>query len=186
VEWEEILEIAFVSAGYWTGQGRERGDDERAQHTRRTARGAPQFPRRASTGPESKLQRLAESLRIEAPVVVRGELRVEEGAAPMLAVSSIEALEDIVIAMPRSVQIHIQLERASESTLIDLQRLIADSPGRGQLMMHLEHSGAYCVVMEPMEMTIGADRAFLDRAESLLGRGMVRIVDQDAPNSFRD
>jgi hypothetical protein len=32
-------------------------------------------------------------------------------------------------------------------------------------------------VLEPMNISIAADRAFLDRAETLLGRGMVQVMD---------
>jgi len=33
------------------------------------------------------------------------------------------------------------------------------------------------VVMEPEGLTVGADRAFIDKAELLLGRGMVQALD---------
>ena len=44
-------------------------------------------------------------------------------------------------------------------------------------MLNLEQAGEYCVVLEPVGQAIAADRAFIDRAEMLLGRGMVQALD---------
>jgi len=122
-------------------------------------------------------ERLKESLKIEVPVLVRGQLRAEEDAAPKLAVSSIQALEDVKVRLPQNVRIRVPLERASEATLVELRQMIAASPGPGKLMLNLEQKGEFCVMMEPVGVTVGADRAFVDRAEELLGRGMVQALD---------
>jgi DNA polymerase-3 subunit alpha len=44
-------------------------------------------------------------------------------------------------------------------------------------MLNMEQSGEFCVMLEPMGVTVGADRAFMDQAELLLGRGMVQALD---------
>ncbi len=122
-------------------------------------------------------ERQAESLRIEAPVLIRGQLRAEEDAAPKLAVSSIQALEDVKVRLPLNIRIRIQLDRMSETTLEELRDLVASTPGPGRLMLNVEEKGQYCVVMEPEGLRVAADRAFIDKAELLLGRGMVQAVD---------
>jgi DNA polymerase-3 subunit alpha len=122
-------------------------------------------------------EKLKETLKIEVPVVVRGTLRAEEDAAPKLAVSSIQALEDVKVRLPKNVRIRVLLERASDATLVELRQMIAASPGPGQLMLNLEQSGEFCVMLEPMGVTVAADRAFMDQAELLLGRGMVQAMD---------
>ncbi|MGA7312401.1 MAG: OB-fold nucleic acid binding domain-containing protein, partial [Silvibacterium sp.] len=122
-------------------------------------------------------ERLAANLRIEVPVLVRGQLRAEEDAAPKLAVSSVQALEDVKVRLPQNVRIRIPLERASESTLFELQKIIAAAPGSAKFMLNLEQPGEYCVVLEPAGQAIAADRAFIERAELLLGRGMVQALD---------
>jgi DNA polymerase III subunit alpha len=122
-------------------------------------------------------ERLKETLKIEVPVLIRGQLRAEEEAAPKLAVSSIQALEDVRVRLPQNVRIRVPLERASDATLIELRQMIAASPGPGKLMLNLEQKGEFCVMMEPMGVTVAADRAFVDRAEELLGRGMVQALD---------
>jgi len=45
------------------------------------------------------------------------------------------------------------------------------------LMLNIEKSGEFCVMMEPVGVTVAADRAFVDRADALLGRGMVQALD---------
>jgi DNA polymerase III subunit alpha len=122
-------------------------------------------------------ERLADSLKIEVPVLVRGQLRAEEEAAPKLAVSSIQALEDVKVRLPAHVRIRIPLDRVSETTLVELRDLVVGTPGPGRLMLNVEQSGEYCVVMEPDGITVAADRAFVDKAEELLGRGMVQALD---------
>ena len=122
-------------------------------------------------------ERLAENLKIEVPVLVRGQLRAEEDAAPKLAVSSIQALEDVKVCLPQNVHIRVPLERASEATLAELKQMIASSPGPGKFMLNLEQAGEYCVVLEPAGQAIAADKAFIEKAEVLLGRGMVQALD---------
>ena len=122
-------------------------------------------------------ERLAENLKIEVPVLVRGQLRAEEEAAPKLAVSSIQALEDVKVRLPQNVRIRVPLERVSESALIELREIIAGAPGPAKLMLNLEQKNEFCVVLEPAEMKIAADRGFIERAEVLLGRGMVQALD---------
>src|SRR5271156_1588670 len=122
-------------------------------------------------------ERLAASLRIEVPVLVRGQLRAEEDAAPKLAVSSVQALEDIKVRLPQNVRIRVPLERASEATLFELKSIITAAPGPAKFMLNLEQAGEFCVVLEPAGQAIAADRAFIERAELLLGRGMVQALD---------
>ncbi len=104
-------------------------------------------------------------------------MRAEEDAAPKLCVSSIVALEDVKVRLPQNVRIRVPLERVTGAGLTELKELIAGAPGPAKLMLNLEQAGEFCVVLEPAEMKIAADRAFIDRAEELLGRGMVQALD---------
>jgi DNA polymerase III subunit alpha len=122
-------------------------------------------------------ERLAQSLRIEVPVLVRGQLRAEEEAAPKVCVSSIQALEDVKVRLPNNIRIRIPLDRVSENTLVELRDLVMSAPGPARIMLYVEQRGQYCAVMEPEGLTIAADRAFIDKAELLLGRGMVQAVE---------
>jgi DNA polymerase III subunit alpha len=121
--------------------------------------------------------RLAESLKIDVPVLVRGQLRAEEDAAPKLAVSSIQALEDVKVRLPQNVRIKVTLDRATDQTLLSLQAMIQEAPGPGKLMINLEQRGEYIVMLEPEGVTVGADRIFIERVEELLGRHAVQAID---------
>src|ERR1700759_106489 len=80
-------------------------------------------------------ERVAESLKIDVPVLVRGQLRAEEDAAPKLAVSSIQALEDVKVKLPQNVRIRVTLDRATDQTLLSLHAMIQEAPGPGKLMI---------------------------------------------------
>jgi len=122
-------------------------------------------------------ERLSQNLKIEVPVLVRGQLRAEEDAAPKLAVSSIQALEDVKVRLPNNVRIRVPLNHASESTLTELRDLLVSCPGPAKLMLNLEQQGEFCVMLEPADLMVAADRAFIDKTELLLGRGMVQALD---------
>ncbi len=120
---------------------------------------------------------LAESLKIEVPVVVRGALRAEEDAANKICVSSITPIEDLKVRLPKNLRIKVQLDVASDAMLWELHGMLDASPGPGRVMLNLEQRGEYCVVLEPTGFAVTADRAFIDRAELLLGRGAVQVMD---------
>jgi DNA polymerase III subunit alpha len=122
--------------------------------------------------------RLAELLKIDVPVLVKGQLRAEEDAAPKLCLSSIQALEDVKVKLPQSVRIKVTLDRATDQTLISLHEMIQGAPGPGRLMINLEQQGEFIVMLEPEGITVGADRAFIERAEQLLGRGAVQAIEE--------
>src|SRR6202035_5560574 len=55
----------------------------------------------------SAYEKLAEKLKIDVPVLVRGVLRGDEDAAPKLAISGITALEDVKIKLPDALRIRV-------------------------------------------------------------------------------
>ncbi|RRA49504.1 DNA polymerase III subunit alpha [Acidipila sp. EB88] len=120
---------------------------------------------------------LAESLKIEVPVVVRGSLRAEEDAANKLCLSSIQPIEELKVRLPKNLRIKVQLEMASDGLLRALHTMMDAAPGPGRVLLSLEQRGEYCVVLEPAGFQVTADRAFIDRAETLLGRGAVQVMD---------
>lgn len=121
--------------------------------------------------------KLAETLKIEVPVLVKGQLRAEEDAANKLCISSIQPLEDVRVRLPQSVRIKVTLDRANDQTLISLRGMIDAAPGPGKVMINLEQKGEFAVMLEPEGMSVAADRVFIERAEQLLGRGAVQAID---------
>ena len=124
----------------------------------------------------SSYQKLAEKLKIEVPVLVRGSLRGEEESAPKLSLSSIQALEDVPIKFPEALRIKVPLHSSDAALLDKLQAVFAAAPGKGKLLLDLEEPGEFCAVLEPQSVGVSADRLFIDRVEELVGRGAVRVI----------
>ncbi len=122
-------------------------------------------------------EKLAESLKIDVPVIVRGVIRGEEDAAPKLAVSHIQALEDVKLKLPESLRIKVPLHNPDAALLEKLHAIFVGAPGKGKLLLDLEEPGEFCAVLEPHDVLVAADRLFIDRIEELVGRGGVRVVD---------
>ena len=122
-------------------------------------------------------EKLAERLKIDVPVLVRGVLRGEEDAAPKLAVSSIQAIEDIKLKLPGSLRIKVPLHHPDAALLSKLQAILTGAPGTGRVLLDLEEPGEFCAVLEPQNVMVAADRLFIDQVEDLVGRGAVRVID---------
>ena len=122
-------------------------------------------------------KRMAENLRIDVPVLVRGVLRGEEDSAPKLAISNITALEDVKLKLPSSMRIRIALDRVGEPALVQLHAMMVATPGSGKILLDFEQRDDYLVVLEPEGLGVAADKAFIERVEELVGAGTVRIID---------
>jgi DNA polymerase-3 subunit alpha len=122
-------------------------------------------------------EKLAEKLKIDVPVVVRGVLRGEEDSAPKLAVSSIQALEDVKLKLPEALRIKVPLHNPDAALLEKLHAILLGAPGKGKLLLDLEEPGEFCAVLEPAGVLVAADRLFIDQVEELVGRGGVRVID---------
>ncbi|HSU18442.1 MAG TPA: DNA polymerase III subunit alpha, partial [Acidobacteriaceae bacterium] len=121
-------------------------------------------------------EKLAEKLKIDVPVLVRGSLRGEEDSAPKLSLSSIQALEDVKVKLPDALRIHVPLHNPDEALLSKLETIFRDAPGNGKLLLNLEEPGAFCAVLEPQGFAVAADVQFIERVESLIGRGAVQVI----------
>jgi DNA polymerase-3 subunit alpha len=122
-------------------------------------------------------QKLAEKLKIEVPVLVRGALRGEEDSAPKLSVSNIQALEDVQLKLPTSLRIKVPLHHPDAALLEKLLAVFEGAPGKGRLLLDMEEPGQFLAVLEPHNVSVNADRLFIDRVEELVGRGAVRVID---------
>ena len=121
-------------------------------------------------------EKLSAQLKIEAPVLVRGVLMGDEDAAPKIAVSSIQALEEVQVRLPSAVRIRINLDRATEEIFAGLKSAADLAPGPGKIMLHLEKKGEYAVILEPEAMSVSADRGWVERVEQLVGKGTVQAL----------
>src|SRR5579872_4015488 len=122
-------------------------------------------------------RKLGDKVKLEVPVLIRGGLRIEEGANPKLTVNDIIPLEDAKVPLPRALRIRIPVESATESTVDELQSLCARSKGEAKVLFDVEQTGDFMVVMEAEGYNVQPDRNFMARVEELCGRGAVRVID---------
>jgi DNA polymerase-3 subunit alpha len=121
-------------------------------------------------------KRLQDKVKIEVPVLVRGGVRIEEGANPKVTVSEITPLEQARAPLPTALRIRIPLESVSEATIDDLHNLFQASQGEARVLFDAERQGDFMVVLEPGGYNVLPDRNFLARVEQLCGRGSVRVI----------
>src|SRR3954471_15888970 len=121
-------------------------------------------------------RKLQDKVKIEVPVLVRGGVRIEEGANPKLTVTDIFSLEDVKVPLPRSLRIRIPLEKASESVVDELHLLFSQRKGEARVLFDVERTSDFMVVMEAEGYNVLPDRMFVSRVEELCGRGSVRVI----------
>jgi DNA polymerase-3 subunit alpha len=122
-----------------------------------------------------KLQEKLKSL-VDVPALVRGGVRIEEGANPKLTANDISSLEDVKAPLPKSLRIRIPLEKASEATVDELHLLFSQRKGEAKVLFDVEREGDFMVVMEAEGYNVLPDRNFIGRVEELCGRGAVRVI----------
>jgi DNA polymerase-3 subunit alpha len=122
-------------------------------------------------------RKLQDKVKLEVPVLVRGGVRIEEGANPKLTVNEISSLEDAKVPLPNSLRIRIPLESSGESTVDALHSLCAQRKGQAKVLFDVERQGDFMVVMEAEGYNVEPDRNFIARVEELCGRGAVRVID---------
>ncbi len=122
-------------------------------------------------------RKLQDKVKMEVPVLVRGGVRIEEGANPKLTVNDITPLEQAKVPLPRSLRIRIPVDQASENTVDELYLLFSQRKGEAKVLFDVEREGDFMVVMEAEGYNVLPDRTFIGRVEELCGRGAVRIID---------
>jgi DNA polymerase-3 subunit alpha len=121
-------------------------------------------------------EKLAEKLKIDVPVLVRGSLRGEEDAAPKLAISQITALEDVKIKLPEALRIRVPLHSPDAALLDELEAIFRSAPGSGKVMLRLEEPEVFAADIEPQGFSVAADVQFIERVEALVGQGAVQVI----------
>jgi DNA polymerase-3 subunit alpha len=111
------------------------------------------------------------------PVLVRGGVRIEEGANPKLTVNEVSSLEEAKVPLPRSLRIRIPLENASAETVDQLHLLFSQRKGEARVLFDVERTGDFMVVMEAGDYNVLPDRTFMARVQELCGRDAIRIID---------
>ncbi len=121
-------------------------------------------------------RKLAEKVKLEVPVLIRGGVRIEEGANPKLTANEIIPLDEAPVTLPKALRIRIPLGSATESTVDALHALCSERRGEAKVLFDVEREGDFMAVMEAEGYNVMPDRSFLSRVEELCGRGSVRKI----------
>ena len=100
----------------------------------------------------------------------------DEDSAPKIAISGIQALDNVKVKLPSGIRIRINLERATEEMFAALKFAADAAPGPGKVMIQLEKKGEYAVILEPDQMSVAADKGWIERVEEVVGKGTVQAV----------
>ncbi len=121
-------------------------------------------------------RKLTEKVKLEVPVLIRGGVRIEEGANAKLTVNDITPLDEAKVPLPKALRIRVPLESATEDTVSALHALFNERKGEAKVLFDVERQGDFMVVMEAEGYNVMPDRNFIGRVEELCGRGSVRVI----------
>jgi DNA polymerase-3 subunit alpha len=121
-------------------------------------------------------RKLAERVKLEVPVLIRGGVRIEEGANPKVTANEIIPLDEARVPLPRALRIRIPLDAATGGTVDALHALCNERKGEAKVLFDMEREGDFMVVLEAEGYNVMPDRRFLGRVEELCGRGSVRVI----------
>jgi DNA polymerase III subunit alpha len=121
-------------------------------------------------------RKLSEKVKLEIPVLIKGGVRIEEGANPKVTANDIIPLDEARVPLPKALRIRIPLGDATDGTVDALHTLFNDRKGEAKVLFDLERDGDFMVVMEAEGYNVMPDRNFLGRVEELCGRGSVRVI----------
>jgi DNA polymerase-3 subunit alpha len=121
-------------------------------------------------------RKLAEKVKLEVPVLIRGGVRIEEGANPKFTANEIIPLDEARVPLPKALRIRIPLGSADDGTVDALHALFNERKGEAKVLFDVEREGDFMVVMEAEGYNVMPDRSFLSRVEELCGRDSVRVI----------
>jgi DNA polymerase-3 subunit alpha len=119
-------------------------------------------------------EKLSEQLKIEAPVMVRGVLMGDEDQPPKISINMCMALDNVKVKLPSGVRIRLNMDVASEALFEQIKAIADAAPGPGKIMLHMEKKDQWAVILEPEEMSVSADKGWIERMEALVGKGKVQ------------
>ena len=115
-------------------------------------------------------------MKLEVPVLIRGGVRIEEGANPKITANDIVPLDEARVPLPKALRIRILWAARMTSTVDALLALCIERKGEAKVLFDVEREGDFMVVMEAEGYNVMPDRSFRGRVEELCGRGSVRVI----------
>jgi len=121
-------------------------------------------------------QRFEKFLKLDAPLLIKGVLDVEDSGVRKIRISEIQSIEGLRERMSKSVIVHVNLERVSHDTAEKLQHVFDGHPGEASVIFELEHPKAYLVTLRPNQFVrVRPSAQLVQEVESLCGAGAVKF-----------
>ena len=121
-------------------------------------------------------QRFEKFLKLDAPLLIKGVLDVEDSGVRKIRVSEIQSVEGLRERMAKSVIVHVNLEKFTKGMLERLQRVLDGHPGEASVIFELEHPKAYLVTLRPNQFVrVKPCAQLVQEVESLCGAGAVKF-----------
>src|SRR5581483_7013290 len=86
-------------------------------------------------------KKLGEKVKLQVPVLIKGGVRIEEGANPKLTVNDIMPLEEDKAPLPRSLRIRLLSDSATDLTVDALHDLFVQRKGEAKVLFDVEREG---------------------------------------------
>ena len=124
----------------------------------------------------NQFDELAPQLVEDRAVLVRGSIRVEEGAPPKVSVQEIVPLDNARVSMPAQIALTVRLdgEAAGEETAAKLRELFASKPGETDVLLRLVRKNDF-VLLYDVAARVKPDREFRQRVEAICGKGALEL-----------
>jgi DNA polymerase-3 subunit alpha len=116
----------------------------------------------------------------DAPVLIRGQVRVDEASPPKVSVQEIVLLDNARIKLPLQISVTVRLSNgagAAEDVARKLRELFERKPGDTDVRLRLLRKKEFLVSYDLADR-VRADREFRAAAEQICGRGSVEITAQ--------
>lgn len=121
-------------------------------------------------------QRFEKLLKLDAPLLTKGILDVEDSGIRKIRVSDIQAIEGLRERMVKSVVVHVNLEQVASDTAERLLQIIDGHRGEATVIFELEHPKGYLVTLRPNQFVrVKPSAQLVQDIESLCGAGAVKF-----------
>jgi DNA polymerase-3 subunit alpha len=121
-------------------------------------------------------QRYEKWLKIDAPLLIKGVLDVEDSGARKIRTSEVQSLEGFRERAATSVTIRVNLAGVGQNGASKLQSVLSIYPGETRVIFELEHPKAYLIVLRPNQFVkVKLDPQFVQAVESICGAGAVKF-----------
>ena len=124
----------------------------------------------------NQFESLGPELVEDRPVLIRGDMRVDESGPLKVSVNEIVPLDVVRVALPNRISITIQLDNGStQQTLDELRELFTSKPGDADVRLRLLKKKDFLMFYDLADH-VRPDRDFQDRVKQICGAGSLEVV----------